>query len=272
MLPWESRHTQEVPAIACRPIRNSQGSFDMDQRRIGDCANLLRRAPSCGKLAALPADLAPRNEAEAYAVQLAVLGDRPVGGWKVGAIHAPGPFVASVLPPALPDARLPSTLTAPEVEVEVAVLLRADLPLGDEPWTADTIGEALGPACTAIEILDSRFESRTAAAPLSALADLGSSGAVRLGAPFAGWQELDLTAQPVTLEIDGETHRAQGNATLEQTRMALAWLANHAASRGVALSKGQFVITGARLGPFQVTPGQTVTARFGPMPEIDLMC
>lgn len=242
----------------------------MNESRIADCAALLRQAAKSGPLAGLPDGVAPADEAEAYAVQTAFLGERAAGGWKVGAVHAPGPFVCSVLPAALADARLPGTLFHPEVEVELGVMLKADLPERAAPWTVEDILPALGPGCTAIEVLDSRFENRVAAPPLAALADLGSSGAVRLGAPAEGWQDMDLTAQAVTMTIDGQERRTQGNATVAQTLAAIAWLANHAAARGLPLRAGQFVITGARLGPFAVSRGQKVEARFGPLPAAAL--
>ncbi|WP_045392366.1 2-keto-4-pentenoate hydratase [Falsirhodobacter sp. alg1] len=232
----------------------------MDQTRIAQVAQLLKDAYTGPKITVLPADLVPQTEDDAYAIQAAVLGDQPIAGWKVAAIAVPNPLVAAPLTDAIPEGPLPAEIRDPEIEVEIAIMIAADLPPRQEPYTAADVQPALGGACAAFEVVESRFAVRTDASPLEALADRNCNGTVILGSGIDDWQNLDLTKLEVSLTGTVEIARTSGNATQEQTMTALVWLANHASKQGVGLRKGQFVITGARIGPIVVDRGQDLVA------------
>lgn len=234
-------------------------------------AELLRNAETGDKLDLLPPDLAPQDEAAAYAVQDAVLGDARIAAWKIGAMRAPAPLQTSPLAAGMRiEGELPPHLRAPEIEVEIAIRIDADLPPQDAEYGPEEVLAALGPAYAAFEIVESRFVSRARVAPFSTLADRQSSGAFAIGSGIDDWQGLDFTALKVTLEGDGPIAEAAGNASVEQTVQGLVWLANHASRRGHGLVAGQFVITGARIGPIVVPRGQTLTARIEAIGEVTL--
>ncbi len=225
----------------------------MTQDRITQAAALLQGGTYP---AALPADIAPRDEDEAYAIQDAILGDAPVAAWKLAAVRLPAPLNTAPLSQDMMGESAVTGLRAPEVEVEIAIRIDADLPPRNADYTRAEVLAALGTAHAAFEVLESRFAERKAVDALSALADRASSGAVVIGSGIADWQGLDFTVLEVSLAGDGPIATARGNATLDQTVEALVWLANHASARGMGLRAGQFVITGSRIGPIAVPRGQ----------------
>ena len=220
----------------------------------------LRGVETGPRLDDLPADLVPQSQDAAYAIQEALL-DGPPAGWKVAAIQVPKPLTyAAIAARRRIEGVLPAAFEAPEFEVEIAFAIARDLPPRPAPYTEGEVRAALGMAHAAIEVIASRFRDRKAVAPLSALADALSCGAMVIGSGTADWDGLDFTALEVRLE--GASHMAQvrGNATRAQTLTALTALANHASARGLGLSAGQFVITGARIGPVPLARGQTLVA------------
>ena len=225
----------------------------------------------------LPAALVPGSAAEAYAVQdaiLAALG--PVGAWKVAPMPAEGePFCAPI--PARDVHADGATLSRGglhglAVEVEVAVTLAKGFPDAARPVTPQAVREAIGSIHLALELVASRYHDRKAVPPLAAIADLQSNGAVVLGAPVPAATLPEFAAQAMSLSLDGEiVQTTAGNAATADVLASLAWLAAHAAARGLPLKPGDVVITGARLGPtpfagaaaLAEAPGLgTVSARF----------
>lgn len=232
-------------------------------------ADLLRGAETGPKLDRLPDDLVPVDEAAAYAIQDAVLGGAAVAAWKIAAVRLPAPLVTAPLPQSfIVDGSLPAHIRAPEIEVEIAIRIDADLPPKAEAYTQDEVLAALGPAHAAFEILESRFAARKGVPELVALADRASSGAVVIGSGTRDWRGLDFTALTVSLVGDGPIEQTRGNATVQQTIEGLVWLANHASRRGMGLMAGQFVITGARIGPIVVPRGQRLVAAIEGIGEV----
>ena len=200
-------------------------------------------------------DLVPADAAQAYKVQtatMAALG--PVGAWKVQPIPQSGePFTSPILASNIfaDGAELKSAdFNGLAMEVEVAVLLGTDLPARPNPYGAADMSKAIASVHVALEILSSRFRDRTKIPSLVAIADLQNNGGVVLG-PAVSLAELpEFGQQRMTLQFDGkEAQSTETGATTSNMLQALAWLANHAAGRGLPLKKGDVVITGARLGP-----------------------
>ncbi|MCJ8141088.1 2-keto-4-pentenoate hydratase [Falsirhodobacter halotolerans] len=234
-------------------------------------ARLLRDAEHGSKLAHLPEGVAPTDEAAAYAVQDAVLAGQRVAAWKVAAIRSPEPLqTAPLTRDMMIESTLPSHIREPEIEVEIAIALVSDLPPREADYTREEVIEALGKAHAAIEIVESRFAVRKEAAPLSALADKSSSAGVVIGSGTDAWRDLDFTTLNVTLTGAEPIAEAKGNATQEQTINSLIWLANHASRRGLGLMAGQYVITGARIGPMVVKSGQRLMAGVEGIGEVTL--
>lgn len=215
--------------------------------------------PVAARIADLPQDIRPQTAQEAYAVQDGVLGEMPVAGWKILATAAPETFSCAAIGAAhviedgglrpVPDAHM-------EIEVEVAIRIARDLPSSDAPFDAATVAAALGTAHAAFELVETRFARRTEIAKLTSLSDAQSNFAIAVGPGIAQWRGLDLAGLEITLDLEGaEVARAHQGASAEQIVTALTWLANHAATRSSGgLKAGQFVITGARIGPMPM-PG-----------------
>ena len=210
-------------------------------------------------LANLPTDLVPATLADAYAIQtetIAALGR--VGAWKVTPMPAEGePFCSPILAgdvhasgATLQRANLPGL----GVEVEVALTIATDLPAKADGYSADAVKAAIGSIHVALEVLASRYLDRKAVPRLAGFADLQSNGAVIVGPAVVSPQLPEFGAQAMSLALDGtEVQSTTGNATTENVLAALAWLADHAAARGLPLKAGDVVITGARLGPQNAT-------------------
>lgn len=224
--------------------------------KIETAAAALRAAAAQGVIAALPEGATPADEAEAYAVQDRVLAGAPVAGWKV-APKAPftgAPIAAARL--VADGAALPADMPAPEVEVEVAVMIARDLPPREAPYAEAEVLAACGGLRVAFEIVQSRYIDRKAVPPLAGLADVMANGAFGLGSGFgasaADWTGMELGDLTAVLRHDGavlaETERA---FTTAGAIAQLVWLANHARGRG-GLKAGQVLITGARIGPLRL--------------------
>lgn len=226
------------------------------------------------RLAGLPGP-APATETEAYSIQDAViraLGAR--GGWKVSPLRggaarcspipsrffldAPAHFEAAVLGDCL-------------AEVEIAVRFGADpLAQGRAPSAANLI-DCIASVHPAIELLSSRFTAPETAPDLQRLADLQGCAAVVLGAATTDWSKLEFAELSFALSFAGqEVALTRNSPSTEQTLEALCWLADHAASRGAALTAGDVVITGARLGPVSLQGVQDCQARIGALGPVAL--
>jgi 2-keto-4-pentenoate hydratase len=216
---------------------------------------LLRSRISGSLIVDLPTDAVPQTVEDAYRVQnetVAVLG--PVGAWKVQPMPETGvPFASPILArTVLADGALLRAADFPSlgIEVEVAVTLGRDLPLKPEGYTAADLPSAIGSFHIALELLASRFIDRSAVPKLTGIADLQHSGAIVLGAPVSFETLPEFGNQTMSLNMDDvSVAETSGNATTANMMAALAWLANHAAARGLQLKAGDIVITGARLGP-----------------------
>jgi 2-keto-4-pentenoate hydratase len=216
----------------------------------------------------LPAELVPPDMDAAYAIQtetLAVLG--PVGAWKVSPYPETGEPFCSPLPLSYLH-RSGETLARADfhdlgIEVEIAVTLARDLDAGA---TAAEALAAIGSVHLALELIASRFTDRKAVPRTAVFADLQNGGGIVLGEPVRLNALPELGEEALTLVFDGEdAGSAAGGPSTENMLRSLAWLASHAAGRGLALKAGTVVITGARIGP---TPfaGRLVAAksdRFG---------
>jgi 2-keto-4-pentenoate hydratase len=230
-------------------------------------AALLLKARGDGtRLPCLPAALRPVSIDAAYAIQRAVLHDLgPVGGWKAGPPKPDGAIHASPIPAScvlLAPAKVPSTLAPwPELEVELALRLNHDLPTGGD---ASEALAAIGSLHVAVEVVSSRFEDRLRLDPLQPLADSQGNAAIVLGPALDDWREPGWTVPSAALWLDGlPAGDKPGGPALPTVLRVLAWLAGHAEAQGHPLRAGQVVMTGARIGPVPLRPGQAVRAALG---------
>src|SRR5262249_21654556 len=214
------------------------------------------------RLAALAADVAPRDEAEGYQVQRALHDlmlpeTGAIIGYKIGCtsnvmqdylnIAHPcggGVFARGVFES---GARLNAAdYVSVGVECEIAVRLLRDLAPSEEPFTAEWVMEAVYASFPAIGIVDERFQNlqKLGAQPLSA-DDFFAAGCV-LGEAVARSSAPHLPEVTGRAIINGvEAGTGTGADVLGDPHNALAWLANHLAASGKGLHAGQIVLTGS---------------------------
>ncbi len=216
------------------------------------------------------AEIPVADEAQAYAVQDAwmaqvVRAGSSVGGWKVGAPNNQSEPNAAPLPAnclRLSGAHLGAPATSLRgMELELAVRLKHDLMPGDRLPGRDEIAAAIGEVLPVIELVDSRLVETRQAPAAPRLADLGSHGALVLGAPASGVDpaSLDLTRLHTRLAFGGKVVAdVTGGHTAPDLWRLLAWLARHAQARGLPLRAGQVVTTGSCTGLLIAEPGTVV--------------
>jgi 2-keto-4-pentenoate hydratase len=236
----------------------------------------------------LPPGTAPRDEAEAAAVQRAMADQLGVvlGGFKIGATgrrmqeylgidHPCAGFMAA------PDLH-PSGADLPfavfrnlAVECELAVRLAHDLP--PCPCSVDQARAAVGELFAAIEVVENRY----GAPPVGDVKAIGTPtltadqfyhAAAVLGAPPTDWRGLDLIAIEGRALLDGaEKNAGHGGELLGDPMRGLAWLAGSpvAAVFG-GLRAGQVVMLGSVTPPLWIAAPGTVEMRFGGLPPVSV--
>ena len=220
-----------------------------------------------------PAGLRPRDAAEAYAVQDAVVRARgPIAGWKVGAASSQAQparaalsrasvWVAAAGEPVLLAA---SGFAVMGVEAEWVYELRADLPARATPYSAAEVLAAVVSVRAAIEVCDTRFAAWAQQGAWSRLADQACHGALIVGSGTADVAAVQPLAQGVSLSVNGAVavqHATWSNPAGDPLRL-LTWLANEGARSLGGLCAGQWVTTGSCTGTVLVAPGTVVVADF----------
>jgi len=229
----------------------------------------------------------PRDRPEAYVVQdkMAAFIEEPLTGWKVGATSArmreldghddviPGRVFRSVTwlgnSLSLPASRFPDA----RVETEFAFRLSESTPLRDTPWSAEEL-TSIATLHPAVEIIGNRHALPDAPAPVRSLmtiADNGGGIGFVFGDPVSGWRGIDFQNHHISLKVDAgeEVENFLGEMRCVPIQ-AVADLVNHLRLRGIALSAGDFISTGAATVPQPIKQGSRVVADFGVLGQIDL--
>jgi 2-keto-4-pentenoate hydratase len=251
----------------------------MDPQRAQEAAEHLWSAWRERRLiAALPEPCRPRNLEEGYAVQAAMesLCDGGRLGWKIAATSRDGQRHIGVSEPlagrlferfAHPDgAVLPAGhLHMKVAEAEFAFRFARDLPPRGSDYGVAEVLDAVDRLHLAIEVPDSRYVDFAAIGAPQLVADDSCACYFVLGpAAPANWRELDLSRHPVSvLRNDAPAGDGSGANVLGDPRLALAWLVNDCARRGVDLRAGEVVTTGTCVKPVPIAPGDRILADFG---------
>ena len=260
------------------------------ENRVAQAAQLLlavrRGAP---RLSALPAGVAPTTLPDAYAIQQLVLRGlgAAVGAWKVTLFDARNGICAPIAANALlsSPARLAS-LSAPTantsqfgIEPEIAFRMGADLPPRTprvpgalpDAYSAAEVYAAVASAHAVIEIVVTRFVDADAVSQLERVADNFMNEALITGPPCSDWQRLALHDLPLQVQVDGLTvHSGRGGHPLGNPLLPLVWIANHLATLGVGLKRGEYVTTGSCNGIRYATAGQQVRVSFAELDTVEL--
>lgn len=216
----------------------------------------------------------PANEAEAFAVQRAVLaatGGR-IGGYKCAA--PPGkPASAALLNAAgLRSAPTAWPVAAGEkigIETEIAFRLGRDLPARATPYTREEVLDAVAGAFPALELVVSRYVDPSKVTPMEAMADNIAHAGLVVGADVPGWREMDLPKLAVRQSCGGvvQVEKIGGNPSGDPV-VPLVWLANFLPSVGLMLEAGQVVTTGSCTGLIWVDSHQQVVGGFEGFGEV----
>lgn len=216
----------------------------------------------------------PAALADAYAVQdraLALHGGE-VAGWKVGKINPPiagvdrlaGPIFAHQVEQDDPAPAMPvyaGGFAAAEAEFLLRIGTAPD-PAQTE-FTMDEARALVDAVHVGIEIASSPYPRINADGALVTVSDFGNNNGLVVGRAIDEWRDTDLNHWPVELWINDKRIGAGIAADmLDGPFGAVRFLAGHLASRGIPLTPGQWISTGAVTGVHPVSPGDRVEARF----------
>lgn len=154
-----------------------------------------------------------------------------------------------------------SRFIAPKVEPELGFQLASSL-RADADFKA--VAEAIEGIYLAVEIIDSRVRDWDIRL-VDTVADNASCGAVILGTepvPINIDQLLSVSAtMSIAGQVVGSGHAA---AVMDHPLHPLVWLVHTLAEQGVALQKGDVILTGSFCGAAPVTSGETLAVDYGP--------
>lgn len=248
----------------------------LDDTAVARAAELLAEAQRSRTLIdRLPPEIRPMNADDGTAVAEAAI-DRlgwPVIGWKIGYAaegerrdmeHVPVP--GRLLEGALLDSPARATmadLNHPLIEAEIALVLGADMPPRDKPYTADEARASVASAHVAIEVADPRYVDFTEPGNPEFMADNACSRFVVVGPEIPGWRDGPLADIEVEMLLDGE--KVSGGRTGDDRCdgfWSLAWLSNDVGQRGYGLKKGEVFSSGAVAKVVPLNDAREVVVRF----------
>lgn len=255
----------------------------MENQAIEKAADLLWQARLAGyRLDALPSDCRPRSVGDGYEIQnfMAAHIGRTVLGWKIAATTEAGRRRLGITEPV--SGRLFSGFVLGDgerlhagsmimrvVEAEFAFRIGRDLPARSAPYKTQELIDAVADLHLAIELPDSRFEHHATMDAASMTADDAFAGWFILGPKIAQWRNLDLPNQAVRVIRNGQIARENhGVNTMGDPCEAFYWLARDRANQGDGLKAGDIVITGTRLTPVEILPGDRVSVEFLKLGEV----
>jgi 2-keto-4-pentenoate hydratase len=272
MTPVSYSRSQTTPTKA-RGDSGVQSSNDTDN--IARIARSFVEARRTG--AALPdyPGTMPAALDDAYAVQDAAiaLAEGKVAGWKVGRINPPidgidrlaGPIFAATVATANGAELAMPVFRGGFAAAEAEFLFRIGTAPGPAK-TSYTIDEARGlidAVHVGIEIASSPFPGINEHGASVTISDFGNNNGLVIGSAIDGWRGVDLDSWPVEFRLNGERVGAATTATmLDGPFGAARFLFEAMAARGIALSPGQWISTGAVTGVHPVAIGDRVEARF----------
>ena len=224
-----------------------------------------------------PADLAPADDAEAWAIhQACVSALGPVVAWKTG---APTPDATPMRGEITAGTMHQSPATLPSgsmrlwaVEAEIAVTIARDLPAQGSDYAAEEVLAAVASWHAAIEVLDSAFADWKATPAPWKVADRQSHGALIIGPGASKPPSGPLDQAPVRLLVDGAVayeHRG-GNTGGDPVRLLVA-LVNQLAGTARPIKAGDVVTTGSTTPFHRLEPGQRVRVEFEGLAPAELV-
>ena len=188
----------------------------LDDAAVAHAAELLAEAQRTGTLIdRLAADFRPTTADDGKAVAEAAIAhlDRTVVGWKIGYaaeaerrdmehVPVPGRLLAGALLES-PATIAMADVNHPLIEAEIALVLGADLPPREAPYSPDEARAAVASAHVAIEVADPRYADFNGPGNPEFIADNACARFVVVGPEIPGWNNGPLTDIAVEMRLDG---------------------------------------------------------------------
>jgi 2-keto-4-pentenoate hydratase len=246
-----------------------------DRSRIAGRFLAARRAAA--GLDDYPGDF-PETLEEAYAIQDEAIArwGRPVVGWKVGRV--PPPLIDRFGTDRLAGpifAQQPARSNGAAVEMpvfaegfaagEAEFLLRIGTapPSGKTGYSLPEAADLIGAVHAGIEIASSPLGRINELGPIAVISDFGNNNGLVIGPEVPDWRASGFEQWEVATRIDGhEVGKGRAAGFPDGAIGAARFLLELMASRGIALSPGQWISSGAVTGVHPARPGQSVEARF----------
>lgn len=246
--------------------------------RIEEAAQmLLDQHAARVRFSRLPDRCAPRDEADAYAIQEALrqLREADLGttaGYKVALtsnvmqqmlrFNSPfaGPLHANLIH--RNGARLDhSRYGRLCIECELAAVLGKTLLPAGAPYTREQIADAVDTIAPALELVDDRNADYKNISPLvlTLIADNAWNAGIVVGPAMKDWRHLDLANLHGTVQVNGDiVGEGEGRDVLGHPLEALRWLVNTITAQGKEIHKGMVVMTGTMIATKFVAPGDNL--------------
>lgn len=260
----------------------------MTEERIARAAALLARCRlGLEPLDALPADLRPDSESDAYAIQralhglLSASGLGPVVGHKIGCttpvmqafLKIPNPCGGGVFEKTVH--RSPALIAHADfvrvgVECEIVARLKSSLPPRQAPYGFDEVAAAIGSVMPGMEIVDARYVDYTRLDTPTLIADDFFDAGCVLGEEQVYEAGMPLDAVVGVTRINGvEVGRGRGADVMGHPVNALVWLANQRSVLGQGITAGEFVFLGSVVETKWVARGDRVEMDLAGLGRLD---
>ena len=256
-------------------VRLSDGAEHDEAQRIAAAFVGARR--EARPLPAYPGTL-PAGLDEAYRVQdhALALASETVGGWKVGRIMPPiseavgsdrlaGPIFADTIFHA-GDAPLAMTMFDGgfgAAEAEFLLRVGEAPPVGKTAFSLEEAAALIDAVHVGIEIASSPLAAINDLGPAVTISDFGNNNGLVIGAPIADWRSFAFADRPVSLLVNGvEAGTGRASAMPDGPLGAARFLFELLGRRGIAVTPGQWISSGAVTGVHPVAPGAFVEAVF----------
>jgi len=258
--------------------------------RIEEAAQVLLDQHAGGvPFSRLPDRCAPRDEAEAYAIQEALRRRReadlgPTAGYKVALtstvmqqmlrFNSPfaGPLHANLIYKngvQLDHSRYGRLC----IECELAAVLGKTLPSANAPYSREQVAHAVDTIAPALELVDDRNADYKTISPLvlTLIADNAWNAGIVVGPALKNWRQLSLANLYGSVKVNGNTvGEGYGRDVLGHPLEALRWLVNTIAAQGKDIRKGMVVMTGTMIATKFVAPGDHLTFAVDGLGEVGI--
>ena len=220
----------------------------------------------------------PRSLDEAYRVQdrALALDTGAIGGWKVGRIMPPtseavgsdrlaGPIFAESI---LRAGEKPVSMTVFEggfgaAEAEFLLRVGHAPPPGTTEFSLHEAAALIDSVHLGIEIASSPLAAINDLGPAVTISDFGNNNGLVIGEAIADWRSFAFAEWPVSLRVDGvEAGSGCASAMPDGPLGAARFLFELLGRRGIAVTPGQWISSGAVTGVHPVAPGAFVEAVF----------